>query len=74
MKQEYKVIHPFEATEPISGAQRLFNSGEIVLCDIKQGGSTLTLEVGAAFTTYFLVDRSIFEDCCKWVSRTSGSI
>jgi hypothetical protein len=74
MKQEYKVIQPFEAMEPISGAQKHFNSGEIVVCDTKRGGSTLTLEVGAALTTYFLVDRSTFENCCKWVSRTSGSI
>ena len=74
MKQEYKVIRSFEATAPISGNQRQFTSGEIVVCDAKQSGSTLTLEVGGAFTTFFLVDRSVFEACCKWISRTAGGI
>ena len=74
MKQEYKVIWPFTAIAPISGAQRQFRSGEIVVCDTKQSGSTLTLEVGSAFTTFFVVERSVFEASCKWISRTAGSI
>jgi hypothetical protein len=74
MKQEYKVVRAFAATTPISGTQRQFSPGEIVVCDTKQSGSTLTLEVGVAFTTLVLVDRSTFEACCKWVSRTAGSI
>lgn len=74
MKQEYKVVQAFAATAPISGTQRQFSPGEILVCDAKQSGSTLTLEVGGAFTAFFLVDRSVFEACCKWISRTAGSI
>lgn len=74
MKQPYKVIQPFAATVPISGTQRRFTPGEIVVCDAKQSGSTLTLEVGGAFTTFFLVDRSVFEACCKWISVGPGGI
>jgi hypothetical protein len=53
----------------ISGAQQQFTAGEIVACDTAQNGSTLTLEVGGDFTLYFLVERSVFEACCKWISR-----
>ena len=74
MKQEYKVVQAFAATTPISGTQKQFSPGEMVVCDVKQRGSTLTLEVGGAFTAFFLVDRSVFEACCKWISRTAGSI
>lgn len=70
MKQAYKVIQSFAATAPISGTERQFSPGEIIVCDTKQSGSTLTLEVGdGAFTIYFLVERPIFEACCKWISR-----
>jgi hypothetical protein len=69
MKQEYKVTRPFTALSPISGAQRQFDAGEIVVCDAAQNGSTLTLEVGGGFTLYVLVERSVFEACCKWISR-----
>jgi hypothetical protein len=74
MRQEYKVIQPFTATEPISGNQQKFTPGDIVVCDAAQSGSTLTLEIGGSFTRYFLLERSIFEICCKWISRTAGSI
>ena len=74
MQQEYKVIQPFEAAAPISGAKRQFGPGEIAARDIKQGGSTLTVGAEGAFSTYYLVDRSVFEDCCKWISRTAGSM
>jgi hypothetical protein len=74
MKQEYKVTRPFTALAPISGAPRQFASGEIVVCDTAQNGPTLTLEVGGGFTLYCLVERSVFEACCKWISRTAGGI
>lgn len=61
-KNEFKVVQAFAATTPISGAERRFIPGEIVVCDPKQQGSTLTLQLGGAF---FLVDRSVFESCCK---------
>jgi len=60
-KNEFKVTKAFNATTPISGAERRFIPGEIVVCDPKQQGSTLTLQLGGAF---FLVDRSVFEACC----------
>jgi hypothetical protein len=69
MRQEYEVTRPFAALAPISGAQQQFTAGEIVACDTAQNGSTLTLEVGGDFTLYFLVERSVFEACCKWISR-----
>jgi hypothetical protein len=74
MLQEFKVIRSFTAVAPISGTQRQFMPGDIVGCDTAQSGSTLTLEVGGAFTGFFLVERSVFEACCKWISRTAGSI
>lgn len=72
MKQEYKVMQPFKATAPISGAQQEFSPGEIVVCDTSEGGSTLTLQVGGSFTVYYLVERAVFEACCKWISRGPG--
>ena len=74
MRQEFKVVRPFTALAPISGTQRQFTVGEIVGCDTAQSGSTLTLEVSCAFTLFFVVERSVFEDCCKWISRNAGSI
>ena len=74
MRQEYKVIRPFTALAPISGAQRQFEAGEILVCDTAQNASTLTLEVEGGFTLYFLVERSVFEACYKWISHTPGSI
>jgi hypothetical protein len=72
MRQEYKVIQPFTATEPISGNQQKFTPGDIVVCDPAQNGTTLTLETGGSFTLYFLVDRQVFEICCKWINRGGG--
>jgi len=74
MKQEYRVIRPFTAAEPISGNEKKFAPGDIVICDAAETGPTLTLETFEGFTAYFLVERSIFEMCCKWISRTAGSI
>lgn len=75
MKQEYKVIQTFEATAPISDTKRRFSPGEVVICDIKQSGSMLALEAGEGpVATFYLVDRHVFEACCKWISRTAGSI
>jgi hypothetical protein len=74
MQQAFKVIRPFTALAPISGAQRQFTEGEIVGCDTAQSGSSVTIEVGGAFTAYFLVERSVFETCCRWISSTAGSI
>jgi hypothetical protein len=72
MVQEYEVMKPFEATAPISGTKRRFSPGEIVVCDVKQSGSTVLFgaeAAGAAFSNYFLADRSVFKACCKWISR-----
>jgi hypothetical protein len=74
MLHEFEVIRPFTALAPISGDERKFTEGEIVVCDMAQSGSTLTLEVGGAFTLFFLVERSAFEASCKKISRTAGSI
>lgn len=74
MRHEYKVIRSFTALAPISGVQRLFTTGEVVVCDAAQKGTTLTLQVGGSFTLCFLVERSVFEICCKWISRGAGGI
>jgi hypothetical protein len=63
VKQEYKVIQSFAATEPISGNQKKFAPGETLVCDKAEEGPTLTLEVGGGLTSYFLVERSVFEAC-----------
>ncbi|HTU35586.1 MAG TPA: hypothetical protein VMF66_17410 [Candidatus Acidoferrum sp.] len=73
MKQGYKVIRPFAATAPISGTRRQFSLGEMVGCDTKEPGSTLTLEVGeGGFTTYYFVERPVFNDCCKWMPGSAA--
>jgi hypothetical protein len=69
MKQEYRVIRSFTAAEPISGDQKKFTPGDIVICDLAQAGSTLTIEVFAGITAYFLVGRPVFEARCKWINR-----
>jgi hypothetical protein len=74
MRVEYMVIVPFTAVAPISGARQQFAAGEIVACDTAQSGSTLTLEVGGGYTLFFLVERSVFEACCKYTPRTRGSV
>jgi hypothetical protein len=66
MMQDFRVIEPFVAVAPLSGARRQFNAGETVACDTAKGGSTVTVEVGGSFAAYFLVERSVFETCCKW--------
>jgi hypothetical protein len=62
MLQQFEVIKPFTALAPISGAERRFAAGEISFATA-QSGTTLILTL---FTDYFLVERSVFEACCKW--------
>jgi hypothetical protein len=74
MRLEFKVIRPFTAVAPISDAQQLFAAGEIVVCDTAQSGSTLTFELGRAYTLFFLVERSVFDAGCEHIARTPGRI
>lgn len=65
MRQEYRVIQPFSAAEPISGDQKRFTPGDTIACDPSQTGTTLTIEVGGAYAIYFLVERSVFNASCR---------
>ena len=63
MTRAFSVVHAFNATNAISGRQREFKPGETLLCDPGQADGTVTIEIQKSL---FLVERSIFETCCKW--------
>ena len=69
MTKPYNVVKEFAAIEAISGLKRRFYPGDIVVCNFRQNGDNLVIEVGSSL---FLVERSIFETCCKF--RNVGSI
>jgi len=69
MEHKYSVIQAFKATEPISGRERQFGPGEIVLFHTGQAGSTITIEVDSSL---YLVERSIFKTCCRF--KNEGSL
>lgn len=59
---EFEVVQPFSAKSMISGAERTFKPGARIICDTEPGALTVMFETGGAF---FLVERSVFEDCCR---------
>ena len=63
MTLDYSVTREFYGANAISGRVRRFKLGEILLCDPKSrsGDATVTLEIDS---TFFLVERSIFDACC----------
>lgn len=66
-RHEFEVVKKFTARSAISDAERIFDRGEKVIC-AEPGASTIMLETGGAF---FLVDRPVFEACCKAVRPAS---
>jgi hypothetical protein len=66
----FDVLHAFKATEPISGRERRFEPGAVIMCDTGQTGPTVTIE---ADMSLFLVDRPIFESCCRFKNQGSTS-
>jgi hypothetical protein len=71
MTLNFDVLHPFKAKEPISGREHRFESGAVVTCETDQTGATITIE---AEMSLFLVDRSIFDSCCKFRNAGSTSV
>jgi hypothetical protein len=69
MTQPYSVIQGFRATEPISGRERQFEVGDTVLYDIGQAGTPITIEFEWSL---FLVERSVFKNCCRF--KNEGSL
>jgi len=65
MTLAYSVTREFYGTNPISGNVRRFKLGETLACDVNQnsGDATVTLEIES---TFFLVERSIFDKCCVY--------
>jgi hypothetical protein len=63
MTGAYSVVHGFRATNAISGHEREFKPGEIVVSYPGQTNETVTIEIDNSF---FVVGRSIFEASCKW--------
>lgn len=59
---EFDVVRPFAAIATISRAQRQFKPGERVICETRSDDSTIMFEMKSVF---YLVDRSVFEACCK---------
>ncbi len=68
MTQPYDVLQAFAAKTAISGREYQFKPGEIIACDKSQQGQTIVIETDGSF---FLVDRSVFDACCKF--RNEGS-
>jgi hypothetical protein len=65
MTLEYVVKLQFNATNAISGHIRPFKPGEIFLCDAKRDSASATVTIEAD-SSFFLVDRSVFEVCCAF--------
>jgi len=68
MEREFEVIRPFAAVTPISGAQKHFERGDIIVCNPAQSGPTITLHKAGNF---YIVERSLFKACCK--TRNQGA-
>ena len=62
MTRAFSVVRPFKATNAISGREREFKPGETLLSDPGQGDGNVTIEIEKSL---FVVERSIFEACCK---------
>ena len=69
MNQTYSVIQPFTATEPISGRERQFKVGDMLLYDMSQTGPSVLIEFE---WSRFMVERSIFTTCCRIVNSGTG--
>jgi hypothetical protein len=70
MKLAYDVVHAFRAISGISGAERRFTPGDVVLLDSGQTEDNIWIESGG---TLFQVERSVFENCCKWKNEGAAS-
>jgi hypothetical protein len=71
MTLDYIVKLKFDATNSISGHIRRFKPGEIFLCDAKRDSASATVAIEAD-SSFFLVDRSIFEVCCAFHGGSVG--
>jgi hypothetical protein len=68
MTQPYDVVQAFVAEEAICGREHRFKVGDIIACEMRQRGNSIVIEFE---TTFFLVDRSVFDACCRF--RNEGS-
>jgi hypothetical protein len=59
---EFEVVRPFDAVATISGTPRRFNPGERVLCHSAPDDTRTMFEFESNF---FMVERTMFEACCK---------
>jgi hypothetical protein len=62
MTRQFDVVKQFKAAKSISGAEREFQPGESFVCDMGQRGTTIAIEFEMSF---FIIDRSILETCCR---------
>jgi hypothetical protein len=60
---QFSVVRAFKATSVISGRERQLKPRDTLLSDTPQIESMVTLELDKSF---FLVERAIFQACCKW--------
>jgi hypothetical protein len=61
--RQFSVVQAFKATGAISGRERQLKPGDTLLSDTPQTESMVTIEFDKSF---FLVERAIFQACCKW--------
>ncbi|MBZ5641410.1 MAG: hypothetical protein LAO19_01505 [Acidobacteriia bacterium] len=71
MNLPYDVLQSFAAAEAISGREHRFNVGDIIVCEMRQRGISIVIEFE---TTFFLVDRSVFDACCKFRNEGGGAV
>jgi hypothetical protein len=68
----FKVVSPFEATEPLSGSKRHFVPGEVFTIDLDtRDDPNVTI---ALDKSYFVVDQHTFDSCCERFAHRDGSV
>jgi hypothetical protein len=69
MPKAFDVLRTFVAKNAISGRERMFNKSEIIIASPERAGPTVAIEVDS---TFFVVERSIFDASCKVTKVTEG--
>jgi hypothetical protein len=71
MTRAFTVVQPFKAENAISGREREFKPGEKLISDSAKGEMIVTIEFEKSL---FVVERSIFQACCKWMNDGASPI
>jgi hypothetical protein len=71
MTQRYEVVQGFVAAEAICAREHQFKPGDIIACEMHQHGNSIVIEFD---TTFFLVDRSVFNSCCMFRNEGGSAV